>query len=295
MNDDEILREIRGSDAERLLLALVAATGPLGPSSAATALETDVRSALAADQRLEELGLVSPDKRAVHSIELTSRGRGVAARVSQSRTAGPDRWDAVERAVATSLIESKGWQVQEVEGVPVADHELQLAIQHLKQWRLVKAETQGDGTFYVVMPTNLIHEVPGIAGRLRDHFEGASSYADNRNTTTIHGGTVGAVQTGGSHNTQNVSQTITITAPQQAEALGIVGALLGALDRADDDVDDLREAVEAIRDEVTTGEATKSSVKDMVMGALITAGASESGHLISQGLAQLLSVVSGWA
>lgn len=292
MSDDEVMREIRGSDAERLLLSVTESQEQYFPSDARALFEGDSAAASWADEQLERLGLVSAERSLADEITATPRGRAVASRILQSRADGPERWDRVARAIATSLIQTGGWRIDEADGAPVTEAEERLAIQHLKQWNLVKAQPRADGKIHVVLPLDRIHEVPGITGLLRDFYEGVPSYNDHRNTTTIQSSTVGVVQTGGHHNTQNVSQTITTT--QQAEALVLVGSLLAALNRADD-VDDLREAVEGIRVEVSRDDATKSTVKDKVMGALITAGASESGHLISQGLAQLLSVLAGWA
>jgi len=135
-------------------------------------------------------------------------------------------------------------------------------------------------------------QVAGVDGLLANYHQvgGRPSHHYSNSTTFGDGNTVGAVQTGGQGNTANTIQHI--TTDLRAQVLGEVGGLLGALDKADGDTTDLRAAVEAIRDEAASDEATRTTLKDRVTNALVVAGASESGHLIAQGLAHVLGVVA---
>lgn len=288
MNDQDIMREIRGSDEERLLLALEAADGPLGPSSAATAIGTDERTALLADQRLEHLGLVSPDKRAVHVIALTSRGHAVAARIRQSRMTGPERWDAVQRAIVRAVLSDADDEVSDVDGAPVTEEERRLAITKLEDWRLVNVTRESGGMPILLIPQDRIYEVAGIDGLLADHYERKTAHADNRITTTFgDGNTVGGVQAGGVGNVQNVTQTVGPS--ERAQILALVASALAEV--GDDGPVALRQALDAIKDEAAQDQPHRESLKSKIVQGVVVAGASAASQTVLQSLAQMLGIV----
>ncbi len=90
------------------------------------------------------------------------------------------------------------------------------------------------------------------------------------NTTHVSGGTVGGVMTGGTQNTMHVRQTIS-----PLELTGInakVDEILALLTDANGNVDELVDAVEAIREEAALPGSTKSSVKEKVVDGIAVAG-----------------------
>lgn len=291
MHDDSIRREIRKTEAEAALLAIKAAGGELPHSGIIEAVGGDASTGSHAAATLRRLGLASEEQSIAHETTLTPQGLRVADSLLNSRHNGPERWDAVERAIADSLINrGMGWHLGELDGIPVSDNETRLAVHNLERWGLVRAERNAGNEIYVVMPLDPIHQVPGLDGLLKEHFEGRASSNDYSSTTNIgNGNTIAGVQTGGESNTQTVTQSVTVN--QRAQVLGMVGGLLRTLDDAEGDTQDLRVAVEAIRDVAASDGATRDSLKDRVMQALVVAGATESGQLIAQGLAQLLGVV----
>ncbi|PRY50926.1 hypothetical protein BCF74_1377 [Knoellia remsis] len=288
MNDQDIMREIRGSDEEKLLMALAAADGPFSPSSAAKALGTDERTALIADQRLEDLGLVSPDKRVAHVIALTSRGRALAGSISRSRKAGPDRWDAVQRAIVRSVLSDTDDAVVSVDGVAVTEEERRLAVTKLEDWRLVKVLRGWGGTALRLLPQDRIYEVAGIDGLLADHYEREAAYTDNRITTTFgDGSTVGGVQAGGTGNVQKVTQTVGAT--ERAQILFLVGSALAEV--GPDGPAELREALNAIKEAAAPDKPQRDSLRDKIAQGVVVAGAVDASQTVLQTLAAMLGLV----
>lgn len=261
-------------------------------------LGIDEVAAMQAWTELRQLGLeYQLEQSLAGGYTLTEKGIRIARSIRTSRASGAERWNAVERAIAQTLIKEGRInapftdEIGDVDGTPVTEIEAHNAIIKLERWGMVNV-IRADQGIVVVHSDDPLHQVPGIDGLLTGHFEGrtGATYNNSTNTTWGDDNTVGAFQAGGQNNTQNATGAISIDT--QAQVLTRVGALLRTLDEADTDVDDLRAAVEAVKDEAVRDGATKLSLKDRVVQALLVAGGSEAGNLIAQGLAQLLGVVS---
>lgn len=299
MHDDHIRVEIRGTEAEAVLLAAEGGGGQIPHSKVIAAVGGHEWAASDASATLRRLGLASEEQSLAHETTLTSQGRRVAQAVRRARHNGPDRWDAVERAIMADLIRNKrrsadDWGAASVDGQDVTDDERTNAMQRLAEWGYLTGiggwQTSG---FARIDATPKAAQVAGIIGLLADQHRsgGGSSYHYGDTTTLGNNNTVGVLQTGGHGNTQTVTQTIDVE--ERAQVLQLVRPLLAALDTADGDTTELRGAVQAITEEVVSDDATRASLKNRVVQALVVAGASESGHLITQGLAHLLGVVTG--
>lgn len=284
---------------ESALLAVSDAGGEAGLSTIEAAIPGGGSQADASRvaQRLRDLGLAEPPSSMTGTVTLSLDGRNLALKIKQARLNGPERWDAVERAIVTDLVQNgsrnaSDWGVVSVDGKEIEAYERVNAMQRLSDWRYltgIRAE-EYDG-FVRIDVTPKAHEVAGIDGLLADHHRPAasSSYHYSSSTTFGDGNTVGAVQTGGSGNTQQVSQTLAMD--QRALVLAQVGGLLRSLEDAEGDTSGVRSAVEAIKDEASSDNATPESLKDRIVQALVVAGASEGGKVILQGLTHLLGMV----
>lgn len=173
--------------------------------------------------------------------------------------------------------------------------ERQLGLARLEKWELIEAFRSWGGKIVKALAKPALAEIPDIHGLHTDHYE-ARAYVDQRvtNTTNVSGGYVGGIQTGGSGNTMNVTQSV---APmEQAGIIAKVAEILSALDGVEG-VDNLRFAVEAIGDQAAKPDATKPNVRQKVIDAMTVAGSVAS---ITQAvgpatvlLSQLLSLVTG--
>ena len=97
----DLLRRIRGTDAETALLAGHDATSPGDPVP--SAFGGDEYAASEATKELRDLGLTDADLAASGEITLNNRGRKLAERIRASRTPGADRQDAVQRVLLSAL------------------------------------------------------------------------------------------------------------------------------------------------------------------------------------------------
>lgn len=298
MNDDAIRSQIRGTTTEDGLLALHAAGGTMSHDDFAAALHLEADRAHEVFLHLDRLGLVRAAD--YDHLPLNMHGERLADRIARSRLDGPDRRDVVQRAFLQWLADGEkpgspkdfhGHPTATAYGVPLTPKEISQAAHFLLENGLI----QGFQSMAGLQGPSITYE-GGYAlhsdGLIVDFLKrGGSTTYDNSNTTNVgHGSTVGGIQTGGSHNTQHVTQ---MNAADQAQALALVGGLLAALEKADGDTAPLRQAVEEIKAEVSGDNPTHEGLKTRVVKALMVAGASESGHLVLQGLAQLLGMTGG--
>lgn len=291
MTYDEIIRQLRGTPAETVLLAVHEAGGE-AHFSTASAAAGDGWAASGGEETLRRLGLLQPWQSLAGEIALSADGKTVAQRILQSRESGEDRHDAVTRAIAKAALNAStddGWRVTEVDGRPVTDDEIALVLDRLERWQCAKPLRAWGGVVLRLLPRDRMREFPSVPGLLRDRYEsGPSSYIDHSttNTTSVTGGTIGGIQTGGTGNTQHISQTI--SGAEQAELLAAIGQVLAALDAEPNDR--VRAEVEVIKGEVVDGKASKHTIRDKVQTALITAGATGATSLVFTGLTRLLEI-----
>lgn len=309
MNDDEVLRALRGTEAEEVLLEAVAEgrlSGGLAPGADGHNRLVDAAGVL------EPLGLVRVIRRmVVLDIRATAEGKRIAGLIRTSRTEGADWFDAIERAVAAAVLSptTKGsWRIKEVNGRPVSEAHLKAAVARLQEWGCVKPVSSWGGPSLLEAGPYLA-EVPGVNGLLRDHFEsgGAPSVYDNRrfsmvdnrsyidksttttnNTTNISGSTVGNAAAGGQGNVQHSVQTI--TSDERTQILEVLEKL--RTDMGQDMAPEVVEAVDQIESEARSETATKPGLKDKIVAALVTASAHAGIQLVSGHLNDLLGIVS---
>lgn len=253
-----------------------------------------------ASEELANMGLIYKDRSLASEITLSDDGKAVAEAIAASRISGSDRRAEVQKAFLRWLADGAtpgepadfvGSELATSRQIPFTKDEVQQAAEALAEWGLIRAfKAMGHP---VLRPSITIdgREAADDPRTPREFIAQGGSITYNTNTTTIgNGSTVGGVQTGGQGNRQQISQRI--DSSDQAQVLAIVGGLLSALDKADADTTDLRRAVEDIKAEAAGDSPTRDGLKARVVQALVIAGASESGHLVLQGLAQLLGLTS---
>lgn len=301
MNYDTIRSEIRGLATEDVLLAVHVAGGEAHLSTIEAAVDGLTRRDTASiAQQLRALGLATHHARASGEVTLTYDGRTLAQRVLDSRVGGPDRWDAVQRGLLqwvgqggrTNTADFEGDVAAIAYGTPFSAEEIEQAVEFLIENGLLQAfgtwEAKGLRPQVTTQGGYALHHTGTIAEYMSSK-SGSVTYDYRSSNTLGNHNIVGAIQ-GGKNNTQ--TSTLTVTPNQRAAVLTRIGELLQTLDDADLDDEELRAAVEAIRDEASSEVATENGLKDRVVEALAIAGASEIGHLVLQGLAQLLGVVT---
>lgn len=292
MNDDDIIRRLRGTGSDVVLLAAVE-QGQLSGDTISTP-GGDVYSVTEAADELQSLGLAHVE----HSLSDTlvqpnDKGRRLASRIVQSQESGEDRWDSICRAVAAGLLASPtGWDVREVDGRPVTAEEREIVHTRLKRWGCVKVVGAWGGGTARLLPGDRLHEVPTVFGSLAEHFEGRpggsiSQHYDQR-AMHISGGQVGAALLG-DHGTQNVGGQ-TFTHDERTQILEVIDGILRDT-RDEPGLSALVEEVSGIREAVEAGTA-RPTLKDRVGSALGTAVTASATQGVLQSLAHLQALIS---
>ena len=205
LSDDLLWRVLRGTDAGTILLAAEGAGGAMTHEQATSSVDgCDQRDAMMAIGRLEDLGLVAGAD--YDGFPLTRAGRRLAQKTIQSQTDGPERWDAVQRAMLRFVLEQSPGRAFEVvgelvDGRPVTEDEAELSLDYLAAHGLMEtmrtAEADDLRPKVTTKGRYAMHE-PHIREYVeRDFVSVANDYSTN---TNVSGGTVGAV-TGGAGNT----------------------------------------------------------------------------------------------
>lgn len=289
MDDNQRWREIRGTDAEKVLMAAEDAGGSLANRQAAAAVGDEWASHLAT-ARLRELGLTSPDED-YDEFRLSEAGRRLARKFSQSRIDGPERWDAVQRAVLVFIrdkdpgraIDLVGSDAGTVDGRPVTEGEVLMAYEFLRDHGLAKTTAPAwgapdRGPQITHKGRYAIYE-PNIREYVESGFVSVSN--DYSTNTSISGGVVGSV-TGGSGNTTNVQLTV----GARDQVLALTDRILSEL--PDDAAHaPLRAEVESIRSGAESGTEERDSLLAKAGRAALMAGGTAVGQQIIGLLAQL--------
>ncbi|MGO1568542.1 MAG: hypothetical protein ACTHXC_10975 [Brachybacterium sp.] len=283
MDLNPLIREVRGSYIAAVLLDRAGhrplADGELSPAA--------VHSA---KRWLDDNKLILGESLA-GDFDLTYDAEQLADALQKDRTSGEGRWDAVTRAVAEAIEAGQRYpEVDTVDGAEVTDRELQVGLERLARWELIDVVGDGGRILRADARPALV-EVSGVRGLLKDHYEGGQGPGHRvSNTTNISGGTVGGVQTGGSANAMHVTQTITPV--EQADILAKVTNVIDTLAGVEG-VEELRAAIDDIRDTAAEPAPSKPALKDKVIEALAIAGATRGVEQVIAPLAQLLPWVSG--
>lgn len=205
LSDDRLWRELRGTDAGAVLLAIERAGGSLTQEQVIAGFNGgDAWDAQMALNRLGELGLTGSVD--YDEVPLSRAGRRLAQKAIQSQLDGPERWDAVQQAMLRFVLEQSPGRVFEIVGElvddrPVTEDEAELSVDYLVDHGLMRtmptAETDHLRPKVTTMGRYAMHEP-----HIREYVErGFISVANDYSTNTnVSGGTVGAV-TGGAGNT----------------------------------------------------------------------------------------------
>lgn len=267
-------------------------------SALETALGGNCQAASTAHEELQARGLSTREVSEAAEISLTADGTRVSEAILQSRTHGAERWDRVERAIISDLIEHEtrhadDWGVTEVDGRKITGDERTNAMERLSGWGYLRGVgvAQSDG-FERIDVRPKASQVAGIDGLLAEFHSSGSpgpSYTYNTSTNLGNNNVVGGIQTGGEGNTLNVG---TVSVEERAELLRLLGGLSAAMDASNEDVKALRDEVEAIRAEVESAEPSREGLRTRIGKAIVTAGANQALAFALALLAQMLGIVS---
>ncbi len=282
MTYDEIARHLRGTAAETMLLEAAEAGG----ETRSTSLEE--RAANDGKMRLRRLGLLVDEESLANEVGLNSDGQAVADLILRSRASGEERLDAVTREVVRASLATEGrdWRVSEVNGRSVTDNEQAMVVARLERWACATPLRRASGGISRLLPLDLMMEVPGINGLLIDHFEPrTTSHVDQSvtNTTSVTGGVVGGIQTGGGNTQHNL-----VTVSERVDMLEALGELLAALEA--DPNEKVRADVEVIQAEVMSDHPSKAVVREWAQKAFITATANGAGSAVVECVKHLVNL-----
>lgn len=296
MNDHHVREQIRGKAAEEGLLFLHESGGRASQDDFARALGPSPYDAHQVVQELDELGLVKAVD--FDLIPLSHQGQRLAQIIVRSRVDGPDRRDAVQRAILERLSEGSGLGTASdflgdpkaiAFGVPFEVDEIKQAAQFLFDNQLIMGFKSMAGLQRLTITYEggyALHSSSLIVDFLK---RGGSTTYDNSTTNIGNGNTIGAFQTGGRANSQNVTQTV-----NPATRMSIANKateLLGQLPEPADSK--LRKSLEAVRAEATSETVESSSLQALVLAAMASAVGSGLGESFMQELAQLAQMIPG--
>lgn len=200
----------------------------------------------------------------------------------------------MERALVADLLRvgtrcAPDWGVTSVRGQPVTDAERENALNNLEKWGYVKVRHAWEIGPACVEGLAAAHRMIGIQGLLSDHHrEGGSMTTYNNSTNFGHGNVVSGVMTGGTGNVQHVAQTI--DSRTRIELLGKIGQIERELEVIKG-ADDLRAKVEEIKAETQRDDVSRQSVRQRVMDAALTAGATEGAQVVAHHFASMLDML----
>jgi len=288
----------RGSDEERVLVAVHDVGGLALPAAIETATGLDDASVIYAGDELKRLGLAEADVSAGGEIILTPRGKHEVREVLRSRHSGPDRRDAVQIAVLRYLGDSD--QVQSflraessvVDGMTVTKQELDDAISELEDLAMVKV-------------TRDWHESPIVAwveprgrnalaeGSVIDYLAtagGAKPTITNDHSLTVNAASnTGVVNAVGGQDNQ-VTFTQTISSEVRSQIINTVEEALDGLEEAPEN-DIVRADLVAVKESAKDPSTSKESLKDKIVEAVTTAAATVATQHAVLGLVSLFPLL----
>lgn len=298
MDDDALMRRIRGTELEAVLLAALEAGGQITASAASEAVGSETAGD-EATSGLIELGLVSSQQSMASEVTLTTAGARVAEKIRASHQEGPERRDAVQRALLRFIRDENphstedfvGHDAAKVNGRPADVREVIDAGNALLEYRLIKVVRGPMGFDFQLRPEATIdgvHSLDEHSATLRqiargDHVATSTSY----NQTFGDNATIGAVAQGSTVGSIAVTQSITVNERNLFNER--MAAVLEALPA--DSPADLRQQIAELeaagRDESTP----KQTLMEKVMQAVFVAAGSEAGRQIIELLHQVGAVL----
>lgn len=296
MNDHEIQAQLRGTDAERVLVAVCEEGVGEVSLQFQEATAGDVSLARQAVRDLQELHLAEQERSLEGELTLTTLGIRVGSQIAKSRLNGPDRWDAVQHAVLRYVVTNKpsrasdivGTDAGVVDGRPATEEEVAIAVEYLVDHDLLKVI--GSAQIRDLRPSITTNgryaiEEPNIRNFVDRGFRGVTLNNDYRTQTHISGGNVGAV-TSGQGNKTTVHQKITIH--QQSQVVQITQQILDQLPPVGDkETAPLRAEVVALQEEANSDAPDRESMASRAGKAALLAASTEAGRKVFELVGQL--------
>ncbi|WP_082807493.1 hypothetical protein [Janibacter terrae] len=298
MDDNAVMDRLRGTEEEAALLAVAEGGGQVWPG-AVDKVTGGRRATVGAVSALQDLGLVDREQSAAYEVTLTRRGRRVAERITDSRTDGRDRADAVRLGLLRWLkarTERPGTADLYAEdeeatayGVPFTVEEIRHAVAFLREHSLIVGTGSMQGPFLRpgLTPEGRNAVDSGLA--VSDHVRGGPSSQTFNNTANFHGGNVAGVQVGGQGNSMDV--VMTVTNEERTQVLAGLAEVCQTLDDAGVTSPEVREAVEAIHEEAAKPDASRPALRERITEAVAVAAVTEGAPVILQGLGALLAMI----
>gem|GEM_PF-3207545 len=288
----------RGSDEERILVAVHAVGGLALPASIETATGLDDAAIIYAGDELKRLGLAETDVSAGSEIILTSRGKHEAKEVLRSRHSGPDRRDAVQIAVLRHLGDSRKVQSflstesSVVDGMTVTGQELDDAVSELEDLAMVKVTRDWHESPIVawVQPRGRNALAEGSVIDFLASAGGAMPTITNDHRVTVNAASnTGVVNAIGGQNNQ-VTVTQTITSEVRDQIITTVDEVLDGLEEIPEN-EVVRADLVAVKESAKDPATSKESLKDKVTKAVATAAVTVATQQAVLGLASLLQLL----
>ena len=306
MNEVQIAEQLRGSFNEAVLLQVNEQGGQVGRDQL-EAMTGGAEAASETVQALEDFSLVQVNSMAA-DVRLTPFGQRVADRIRTSMLYGARRADAVQRAMLTwlngqevqhlSLSDFLGTEDAVVSGVSVTPKEVSEAGELLEDHRFIGTVPVAEGSGLRPWITSdgraALQADVMISDYGRSHPT-AISYDYSSKVIFRDNSKAGGVQSGGQGNTQHVQQII--GEDVRSDLATQLASLVKVADELPDDtpgVEELREALAGLSDEIEKPEPSRSVLKQLALNAF-TAGSAAigtaGGQLVMEGLAQVAKML----
>lgn len=298
--DENTLRDrLQGTEEEAVLLAVAEDGGHSFPEvvDAVTGGRADTVRVVS---NLQELGLVDREQSLAYDIRLTGLGSRLATQITESRTSGRDRSDAVRGGLlrwlarpdmfATHTRDFVGEPSASAWAVPFSDGEVQAASDLLTERGLIKSHgAWGAATGFRPEITPEGRAAVESGEPISVYVRGGRPSADVTNTANFHGGNVAGVQLGGQGNTMHVVQNV--THEERTQVLAGVAEVRQTLADAGVVSAELDSALAAVHEEAAKPDASRPNLRERITEAVAVAAATQGASLALQGIAGLLNVI----
>lgn len=298
MDDNALADWLRGTDEEAVLLAVAESGGEAGPS-VVDEVSGGRRETVYTVQRMQDMGLVEREQSMAYEVVLTRRGHRLAERITESRTDGRDRADAVRLGLMRWLKAHPERpetadhfaydETATAYGVPVTVDEIRHAVAFLREYSLIVGKGTLQGPFLRPGLTPEGRNAVDSGQAVSDYVRGGPrTQTSNTTNTLINHGHMGGGQVGDG-NTQHV--VMHVTHEERAEVLAGVVEVRRTLDEAGVNSPEVRAAVEAIHEEAAKPDASRPALRERITEAVAVAAITAGAPVALEGLGALLAMI----
>lgn len=277
---------------DAMILALQSPGYRVFPKDLGDALTWDHDECTEVINEIIAAGFGESDRSGACELTLSGRGRREAQRLQQSRSSGPARAEAVQRAFLQWL---SGFDRYEpvtgflsdpsavAFGVPVAEDEVRQAVAFLATHDLVTTMRTYSDPHAVALISPEGRAALNSDEPISEYARGASrTYHYDHSTTSISSGDYSPIQYGGMNNTQTVAHVVHWPERQQ-----FVAAVDQLLEQAAEDAVALRPQLELLKVRAQSPSPDVSGMKGLILDIMANASGTVAGQALLAGLAAL--------